>query len=331
MGPDWTHINSVSYNAQLDQIMLSVHSFSEVWIIDHGTTIEEAASHMGGRSGKGGDLLYRWGNPRAYRSGTRADQRLFAQHHAHWIASDLPGGGHMLVFNNGHQRPDGAYSSVDEVVLPVTAEGLYVRENGLPFGPAEAVWSYTAANKAEFFSMLISGAHRLPNGNTYVCSGTRAYGLGINGLYLNLKGRERDGVVEPGEAREALLEELVIRLQAVRDYDGKQVIRRVYRADEVYTGSATALAPDLIIGYAAGYRASWATCLGDLTQDVLSDNESAWSADHCADAREVPGVLFCNEVFRGRNPALIDIAPSILATFGLPKPPQMTGQILLAS
>ena len=89
-GGDWTHVNAVCYNPELDQIMLSVHSFSEVWIIDHSTTTEEAASHSGGRRGKGGDLLYRWGNPRAYRSGTRADQRLFAQHDAHWIAQGCP-------------------------------------------------------------------------------------------------------------------------------------------------------------------------------------------------------------------------------------------------
>ena len=83
--PDWTHINSVAYNADLDQIVVSVHNFSEIWIIDHSTTTAEAASHKGGTSGKGGDLLYRWGNPRAYRAGTNVDQRLFAQHNASWI------------------------------------------------------------------------------------------------------------------------------------------------------------------------------------------------------------------------------------------------------
>ena len=85
------HTNAVAYNAELDQIMLSIHAFSEVWIIDHGTTTEEAASHSGGKRGKGGDLLYRWGNPRAYRTGTNVDQRLFAQHNAHWIPEGLPG------------------------------------------------------------------------------------------------------------------------------------------------------------------------------------------------------------------------------------------------
>ncbi len=161
-------------------------------------------------------------------------------------------------------------------------------------------------------------------------SSTTAYGLGINGLYLNMKGRERDGIVEPGEEREALIRTLKDRLEAVTDYNGKPVIRGVYRSDQIYSGSATALAPDLIIGYARGFRASWATCLGDLTEDVLLDNDSAWSADHCADALEVPGVLFCNRRIVGNSPSLVDIAPSILAEFGLSTPPQMVGRNVLA-
>jgi predicted AlkP superfamily phosphohydrolase/phosphomutase len=157
-------------------------------------------------------------------------------------------------------------------------------------------------------------------------SRTLAYGLGINGLYLNLKGRERDGLVEPGEQKEAVLSELMARLQAVTDVDGQRVIRGVYRSDQLYQGDATALAPDLIVGYARGYRASWATCLGDLTSEILLDNDSAWSADHCADALEVPGVLFSNRAVRGRSPSLVDIAPTILAEFGLPTPRRMVGK-----
>jgi hypothetical protein len=169
--PDWTHCNSVAYNPELDQIVLSIHNFSEVWIIDHSTTTAEAAGHQGGRSGRGGDLLYRWGNPRAYGAGTKADQRLFAQHSAHWIPKGLPGEGHLMVFNNGGGRPDGTYSSVDEIALPVDAQGRYERKEKTRFGPEKALWSYAAPKKSEFFSMLISGAQRLPNGNTLVCSG----------------------------------------------------------------------------------------------------------------------------------------------------------------
>jgi hypothetical protein len=168
---DWTHINAVAYNADLDQIMLSVHAFSEFWIIDHGTTTMEAAGKSGGKYGKGGDLLYRWGNPQAYRSGSNADQRLFQQHNAHWIPRGLPGAGNVLVFNNGGRRPDGSYSSVDEIVLPVTSSGTYERKPGLPFGPKKATWSYVSPGKTDFFAPLISGAQRLPNGDTLICSG----------------------------------------------------------------------------------------------------------------------------------------------------------------
>lgn len=159
---------------------------------------------------------------------------------------------------------------------------------------------------------------------------TAAYGLGLNGLYLNLKGRERDGAVEPGKAQESLLEELATRLGAVRDVDGRPVIRCVHRADKAYQGGATALAPDLIVGYCRGYRASWATCLGDLTDEVLLDNRSVWSADHCADVSEVPGVLFSNRPISAAAPALVDLAPTILSEYGLPVPPSMEGRNLLS-
>ena len=112
----------------------------------------------------------------------------------------------------------------------------------------------------------------------------------------------------------------------MKDLNGQQVIRKVYRSSEIYTGSATALAPDLIIGYARGYRASWETCLGELTPDVLLDNTSAWSADHCSDALEVPGVLFSNKPFQSAEPSLIDMAPSILHEFGMATPGTMTGR-----
>jgi predicted AlkP superfamily phosphohydrolase/phosphomutase len=157
-------------------------------------------------------------------------------------------------------------------------------------------------------------------------SQTAAYGLGLNGLYLNLKGRERDGIIEPGEQREALLRQLAAALEGVEDENGQRVIRGVYRADRIYSGNATALAPDLIIGYARGYRASWATVLGDLSDQVILDNDSAWSADHCADALEVPGVLFSNRPIRSRDPSLVDVAPAILAEFGLPTPSSMIGR-----
>jgi len=157
--------------------------------------------------------------------------------------------------------------------------------------------------------------------------GARAYGLGINGLYINQKGREINGIVNPGAQREELLEELIGKLKAVRDIDGTPVIREVYRSDKIYSGKHTAMAPDLIVGYHRNYRASWNTCLGDaIDGEILSDNDSAWSADHCADQMEVPGILFSNKQINTQNPALIDMAPTILAQYNQPPGPEMIGK-----
>ena len=168
---DWLHINAIAYNAELDQIMVTIHEFSEFWIIDHGTTKAETASHAGGKRGKGGDLLYRWGNPSAYRAGSIKDQKLFGPHNSHWIARGLPGETHIIVFNNGMRRTGGAYSTVEELVLPLEANGQYALSPGKPYGPDKPEWTYVAPKRTDFFASFISGAERLPNGNTLICSG----------------------------------------------------------------------------------------------------------------------------------------------------------------
>ncbi len=167
---DWLHANGIDYNPELDQIVLSLRQFSEFWVIDHSTTTAEAASHVGGNSGKGGDLLYRWGNPQAYGAGDEGDQQLFAQHDAQWIEPGLSGEGNILVFNNG-PRPSGDISSVEEVVPPVDELGNYGLTPGQAYGPQETAWTY--ADPDEFFSGFISGAGRLPNGNTLIGSGAQ--------------------------------------------------------------------------------------------------------------------------------------------------------------
>jgi hypothetical protein len=169
--PDWTHVNALAYNAELDQIMLTVRAFSELWIIDHSTTSAQAAGHSGGKFGKGGDLLYRWGNPQAYRAGTTADQRLFAPHDAHWIPPGCPGTGHVLVFNNGLRRPGGDHASVDEIVLPLDLSHRSVSEPRKAYGPREPVWSFTVPREKDFSGDYMSGAQRLPGGNTLICDG----------------------------------------------------------------------------------------------------------------------------------------------------------------
>ena len=161
----------MAYNADLDQIAVSVWKFSEFWIIDHSTTTAEAASHKGGRGGKGGDLLYRWGNPRAYRAGTKADQKLFTQHNAHWIPRGLARAGTYSAVQQ-RRRTAGWQSFVGRRAgTPRRFAGALPLQagNGLRAGPA--AWSYAAPKKTEFFSSFISGAQRLANGNTLICSG----------------------------------------------------------------------------------------------------------------------------------------------------------------
>jgi hypothetical protein len=170
---DWTHVNSVAYNAQLDQIVISVHGIGEIFVIDHSTTTAEAAGHSGGKQGRGGDLLYRWGNPVAYGAGSEAQRVLFGQHDAQWIAPELPGAGGLLVFNNGGGRPGATlYSSVDQLSPPVDPGGSYALSLGQAYGPAALTWSYSGGSpQTSFFSRSVSGAQRLAGGNTLVCVG----------------------------------------------------------------------------------------------------------------------------------------------------------------
>ncbi len=168
---DWMHTNGIDYNAELDQIVISVRRLNEMWVIDHSTTSAEARGESGGRSGRGGAILYRWGNPQTYRSGGPTTQQLFGQHDAQWVEPGLPGAGNLIVFDNGSSRPEGKYSRVLEVTPPLGKDGRYEREEGDPFLPAEAGWSYTAPTKEDFYSSFISGVQRLPNGNTLICEG----------------------------------------------------------------------------------------------------------------------------------------------------------------
>lgn len=175
VSPDWNHTNSIDYNPILDQILISVPVFGEIWVIDHSTTTQQAAGHSGGNSGKGGDLLYRWGNPQKYGAGIAIDQKLFDQHDANWIPPGYPGAGHILVFNNGRKCSDGRYSSVDEIIPPIDDNGIYSHTTGTAYGPEAPIWSYSATPPTSFYASVLSGAQRLPNGNTLICNGLTGY------------------------------------------------------------------------------------------------------------------------------------------------------------
>lgn len=201
---DWQHCNAIDYNPEFDQIVFSSRTMSEIYIIDHSTTTAEAASHNGGNSGKGGDFLYRYGNPLSYRAGTVDDQVFYGQHDVRWIEPGRIGAGHITIFNNGFNRPGGAYSSIDEIIPPVDALGRYpALFPGTPFGPTELNWSYVADPPESFSSPFISGGTRMLNNNTVICEGAtgRLFEVTYDGdlvwQYSNPEGLQ--GAVHQGE------------------------------------------------------------------------------------------------------------------------------------
>lgn len=158
-------------------------------------------------------------------------------------------------------------------------------------------------------------------------SKTQAYAMGLNGLYVNLRGREKNGTVADGPARAEVLRRISERLLALRDpRDGATVVDAVYEPRQVFHGQALEFAPDLIIGYAAGFRASWQTALGATPEPILEDNRDAWIGDHCIDPRLVPGTLLANRPIRVRDPNLADLTVTILSEFGIPPDGEMQGR-----
>ncbi|MEZ4793030.1 MAG: aryl-sulfate sulfotransferase [Gelidibacter sp.] len=169
---DWTHVNAIDYNANLDQIMLSVRHLNEIIIIDHSTTTLEAIGHTGGNSNRGGDLLWRWGNPQVYGQGTASDQKLFLQHDPKWVENGYLDEGKITVFNNGGDGTD-SFSSI-HIIAPEIINGAYAMENN-KFKPLDFEWSWNGTILGDVMKEDIkSGTHSLPNGNLIVCETFRA-------------------------------------------------------------------------------------------------------------------------------------------------------------
>lgn len=167
---DITHFNSIDYIEEHDLIVLSAHHYSELWFIDHSTTTAESATHEGGKRGKGGDLVYRWGNPQAYKNGLPSEQLSFLQHDAVWLDGLPSNGGNLMFFNNGDAIIDRAYSTVDEIMLPIDENGNFELAANATNGPISVEWRF---QQDDFFSNVISGAQRLKNGNTLICEGMK--------------------------------------------------------------------------------------------------------------------------------------------------------------
>lgn len=160
---------------------------------------------------------------------------------------------------------------------------------------------------------------------------TRAYTLGLAGLYLNIKGREAEGTVKPGEEAEALKAEIIGKLNGLLDPDtGEVAIQQVYATNRLYRGPYLGEAPDFILGFANGYRVSWDAAQGKVTELVFEDNIKAWSGDHSVDPVLVPGVLFSNRKIDAEDPGLEDMAPTTLALFGIEKPAHMEGKAIFS-
>lgn len=173
---NWLHINSMQYNEARDQILLSSRHLGELWVIDHSTTTSESASSSGGTYGKGGDLLYRWGNPQAYKQGVINDRQLFGQHYPHFINSGLPNEGKIIVFNNGFERTP-SFSQVDIISPPETSLGIYNYTTNTAYGPSDTDYTYTdlTSDPSGFYSAILSSAQQLPNGNILICEGRDGY------------------------------------------------------------------------------------------------------------------------------------------------------------
>jgi len=160
-------------------------------------------------------------------------------------------------------------------------------------------------------------------------SRTKAYALGLTGMFLNIEGREGKGIVKPGEDAARVKAELMAALKGLRDTGtGETAVNEAFDTAKLYSGPYLPNAPDLIIGFNAGYRTSWDGATGVVSGPVFEDNTKAWSGDHCIDPRLVPGVLFASRKIDRKDPALVDIAPTVLRLFGIDPPAHMDGKPL---
>jgi hypothetical protein len=165
---NWIHANSIQFDETLDQIILSSRNLSEFYIIDHSTTTLEASSHSGGLYGKGGDFLFRWGNPQAYQQGNEDDRKLYGQHYPHWIKEGFVDSRKIILFNNGFGRVP-TFSEVFILNPPMDSPGVYTLNSNSSYGPLNPDYTYTNSN--DFYSAILSSAQRLANGNTLICEG----------------------------------------------------------------------------------------------------------------------------------------------------------------
>jgi predicted AlkP superfamily phosphohydrolase/phosphomutase len=247
-------------------------------------------------------------------------QHMFFRH----LDGRLQGGRHAGVIEDLYRRMDALAGKTlqfvdDETVLFVLSDhGFRSFRRGVNLNAWLRDHGYLAAKEGR------------QDDSTYLqgidWSRTRAYTFGLAGIYINQKGRESHGIVNPGAESEALRRELIEKLAGLKDdMSGEVAIRHVYATGDIYQGPYLEAAPDLIVGYSDGFRSSWEAALGKTTQEVFSENSKAWSGDHCIDPELVPGVLFSNRRIDSENPGIEDMAATALSLFGVAKPVWMEG------
>ena len=180
--PDWQHLNAIDYNDSLDLIMLCSPFWNEIYFIDHSTTNQESASHSGGNYGKGGDILWRWGNPITYSAGDSTNQKFYGQHDAHWIKNGNPDAGKIIVFNNGKNRGATPYSSVNIIAPPVAQNNVFLKDSSQAYLPSNFHYSYFDTTNLFFYSKILSSADQLPNGNIIINEGVKGHFFEIDQL-----------------------------------------------------------------------------------------------------------------------------------------------------
>ena len=178
--PDWQHLNSIDYNESLDIILICSPFWNEIYFIDHSTTIEESSQHSGGNFEKGGDILWRWGNPFTYGSADSSENLLFGQHDAHWIKNECPDSGKIILFNNGKNRGQNPYSTVNIIDQPEFYDGEFLKNASGSYLPNSFNYQYLDTTNTFFYSKILSSAEQLPNGNILINEGVKGHFFEIN-------------------------------------------------------------------------------------------------------------------------------------------------------
>jgi predicted AlkP superfamily phosphohydrolase/phosphomutase len=208
----------------------------------------------------------------------------------------------------------------DAVVIAMSDHG---------FNPFRRAFNLNSWLKANGYHVLKS-ERRLSEDSLFLntdWSRSRAYGVGLNGLYINERGRESEGIVPPGPDKETLVREIARKLEETVDpKTGERAVLRAFVGRDVYTGSCLDRAPDIVLGFNRGYRISWGSPMGRFSKDIFEDNTEKWSGDHMGDPQIIPGILLANRPIRGESPALYDLTASLLALFGVERPKNLVGK-----